>query len=182
MTGPATPDEVIAFWRDAGPDRWFTRDDAFDELCRARFLPTYELAATGGLSDWEHSAEGVLALLILLDQLPRNMFRGSPQAWATDASARALADRAIDRRLDQAVEFNLRRFIYLPLMHAEDLAAQERSVALNSALGDPDIDRYARHHRDIIARFRRFPHRNTVLGRETTPEELTFLGEDQFRG
>lgn len=182
MDRAATPDEVIAFWREAGPARWFNKDEDFDTLCRARFLATYERAAAGDLNEWELSAEGALALLILLDQMPRNMFRGERRAWATDASALLIAERAIDKGFDAAVDPELRRFFYLPFMHAEDLAAQDRSVLLNEPLGDPDIIAFARHHRDVVARFGRFPHRNTVLGRESTPEELAFLEEDAFRG
>ena len=123
-----------------------------------------------------------MALLIVLDQLPRNMFRRDRRTWATDATALLAAERAIERGHDRAVEPAMRRFFYLPFMHAEDLAAQERSVALNAELGDAEITQFARHHRDIVARFDRFPHRNAVLGRETTTEEAAFLAEDGFRG
>jgi uncharacterized protein (DUF924 family) len=177
----ATADEVIAFWRAAGPERWFERDDAFDESCRQRFLLTHEAAARGDLNEWELSAEGALALCLLLDQLPRNMFRGTRRAYQTDPVALMVADRAIERGYDKAVEPEFRRFFYLPFMHSESLADQERSVTLNEDLGE-DSSKWARHHHDIIARFGRFPHRNALLGRETTPEEEAFLEQDSFRG
>ncbi len=182
MTGLAGPGDVIAFWREAGPDRWFTTDLSFDALCRERFLLSHECAAAGDLDEWEHTADGALALLILLDQLPRNMFRGTRRTWATDASALLAAERAIERGFDREMSPDMRRFFYLPFMHAEDLAAQERSVVLNDALGYPEIVKFARHHHDVVVRFGRFPHRNAVLGRQTTAEEAAFLKEDDFRG
>ena len=174
----ATSTEVVAFWREAGPDRWFTRDDAFDALCRERFILTYEAAARGDLNEWELEPEGALAVVLLLDQFPRNMFRGTRRVYATDAAALSTADRAIERGHDKAVSPELRAFFYLPFMHSEDLGDQERSVALNEASGDGDAATWARHHRDLIARFGRFPHRNAVLGRESTAEEQAFLAEE----
>ena len=181
MARLASAEEIVRFWREVGPERWFSRDDAVDVLCRERFLETYEAAARGDLPEWELEPEGALALLILLDQMPRNMFRGTRRAWATDAPAVLMAERAIDKGFNRQVAPDMRRFFYLPFMHAEDLAAQERSVTLNADLGG-DSAEYARHHRDIVARFGRFPHRNAVLGRESTPEELAFLEQDSFRG
>ena len=178
----ASPEEIVDFWRGVGPERWFAKDEAFDETCRARFLATHEAAARGDLAEWELSPRGALALIILLDQLPRNMFRGTRRAYATDATALLGAERAIERHFDEAVEPELRRFFYLPFSHAEDLSAQERSVALNAGIGADDIVEWARHHRDIVARFGRFPHRNAILGRETTAEEARFLEESDFRG
>lgn len=175
------PDEVVRFWREAGPGRWFRRDDAFDADFRARFLPAHEAAAAGGLRDWPDTAEGALALVLLLDQFPRNAFRGTARVYATDAMARAAADAAIRRGLDQAVATELRQFFYLPFMHSEQLADLERCVALNEALGGESL-RWARHHRDVVARFGRFPHRNAVLGRASTPEEERFLAEGGFPG
>jgi len=180
MTRPS-PAEIVTFWREAGPERWFKRDDAFDEEIRRRFGEAYEAAAQGVLSDWETTPEGSLALVLLLDQFPRNMFRGSSRTYATDATAVLLAERAIDRGHDGAVEPALRRFYYLPFMHAEDLAMQDRCVALHEAAGQEDGLKWARHHRDVVARFGRFPHRNAVLGRETTPEEARFLEESDFK-
>jgi uncharacterized protein (DUF924 family) len=170
--------EIIEFWRSAGPQRWFAKDEAFDEACRARFLATYEAAARGDLAEWELSPEGALALLILLDQLPRNMFRATRRAYATDPAALLAAERAIERGFAERAAPEMRRFFYLPFMHSEELAAQERSVALNEALGEKDSIHWARHHRDIVARFGRFPHRNAILGRASTAEEAAFLAEE----
>ena len=179
----ATADEVIGFWRAAGPDRWFTRDDAFDETCRQRFLLTHEAAARGDLNEWELSAEGALALCLLLDQFPRNMFRGTRRAYQTDPVALMVADRAIERGYDKAVEPAFRRFFYLPFSHSEERGDQERAVALAEGFGDPEVLKWARHHRDIVARFGRFPHRNDILGRASTAEERAFLAsEEAFKG
>jgi len=174
--------EVVTFWQDAGPEKWFAKDDGFDAGIRQRFLGLWQSAAEGRLSGWETRAESTLGLLILLDQFPRNMFRGTARAFASDRLARDIANRAIARGFDQSVSAELRPFFYLPLEHSETLADQERSLALFQALGDPENLKFARHHRDIIARFGRFPHRNAILGRESTPEELAFLEEDDFRG
>jgi len=174
--------EIVSFWRDAGPDRWFTKDAAFDEQIRERFLGTYEAAAAGKLSGWEHSAQDALALLILLDQFPRNMFRGDARAFATDPLARAVAAGAIVRGFDSQVPGELRGFFYLPFEHSEDLADQERSVAFRTAIGDAEGLKWAEIHADIIRRFGRFPHRNAVLGRTTTPEEQKFLDDGGFSG
>ncbi|NBJ11958.1 DUF924 family protein [Microvirga arsenatis] len=178
----ATPDEVVSFWREAGPAKWFSKDEAFDQTCRDRFLSTYEAAARGDLNEWELTPEGALAVVLLLDQFPRNMFRGRRETYRTDPVALMAADRAIERGFDHKVEPQFRRFFYLPFMHSESLADQERSVALNEALGEEDSIKWARHHHSIIARFGRFPHRNAILGRETTPEEEAFLKESDFRG
>ncbi|KAB0266985.1 DUF924 family protein [Microvirga brassicacearum] len=178
----ATPDEVVAFWRDAGPSKWFSKDDAFDQTCRDRFLPTYEAAARGDLNEWELAPESALAVVLLLDQFPRNMFRGDRATYKTDPVALLVADRAIERGYDKKVGPQLRAFFYLPFMHSENLRDQERSVALNEALGAPESVKFAHHHHDIIARFGRFPHRNAILRRESTPEEIEFLTQDDFRG
>ena len=166
--------EVAAFWRDAGPSRWFTKDEAFDAEFKARFEAAHHAAATGALDAWASEAEGALALLVLLDQFPRNAWRGSAHMFATDGKARAIARAALEAGLDRQVDDALRPFFYLPFMHSESLADQERSVALNASL-DANTQRFAVLHRDIIARFGRFPHRNAVLGRASTPEEVEFL-------
>ncbi len=181
MTLP-TPADILAFWREAGPDKWFIKDEAFDAEIRSRFLEAHEAAAAGRLSDWEATPEGAYALLILLDQFPRNLFRGSSRAFATDAQALAVAERAIARGFDKEFDNPERRFIYLPFMHAEDLAHQERCIALCEAAVDPEGVRFAVIHRDIIRDFGRFPHRNPILGRPTTAEERAFLEEGGFGG
>jgi uncharacterized protein (DUF924 family) len=178
MAGAA---EIVRFWRDAGSRAWFTRDETFDGRCRA-FEAEHHAAARGELSGWELDAEGALALVILLDQIPRNIFRGSPHAFATDGLAQAVAGRAIEHRFDAATDSALRFFFYMPLEHAEDLALQQRCVTLFTNLGEPEYLKYAILHRDIIARFKRFPHRNAVLGRKSTPEELAFLADGGFAG
>lgn len=180
--GNGTAAEVAAFWRAAGPDKWFEIDEDFDLTIRSRFLRVHEAAARGELSAFEQSAEGALALLILLDQFPRNIFRGSARAFATDALARAVANRALARRFDQETDKMMRPFFYLPFMHSELLADQDRCVKLHEAFGDPEQMRFAVTHRDIIAKFGRFPHRNRVLGRETTQAEREFLDGGGFAG
>jgi uncharacterized protein (DUF924 family) len=178
----ATPELVLVFWFDAGPQKWFTKADDFDAEIRARFLPTYEAAVGGQLAAWEATPEGALALIIVLDQFPRNMFRGSPRTFATDATALAAAKRAIARGFDQQLEPRKRNFFYLPFMHSEDLADQQRCVELARAAGDPNTLKFAELHLDIIRRFGRFPHRNPVLGRATTAEEQAFLDGGGFTG
>lgn len=177
----ASAGEIVRFWRDAGPKFWFAKDETFDGRCRA-FEAEHHAAARRELAHWETNAEGALALLILLDQFPRNIFRGSPHAYATDTMAQAIAARAIEKRFDAAADSELRVFFYLPFEHAEDLALQERAVQLVEAMRNPEYTRFAILHRDIIARFGRFPHRNRMLGRETTAEEQAFLDGGGFKG
>jgi uncharacterized protein (DUF924 family) len=175
------PAAIVAFWRAADSDRWFKKDLAFDDEIKRRFLPTHEAAAAGKLTDWEQSAEGALALLLLLDQFPRNMFRGEARAFATDPLARAIASRAILNGFDGAFP-DMRTFFYVPFEHSENPADQERCIALNKAAGDADGLKWAEIHADIIRRFDRFPHRNAVLGRVTTPAEQAFLDGGGFAG
>jgi uncharacterized protein (DUF924 family) len=175
------PADVLAFWREAGPDKWFTRDDAFDAEVRDKFLSTYEAAAAGWLADWEATAEGALALVIVLDQFPRNMFRGQARCFTTDKEARAVANRALKRGYELDVPDVERGFFFLPFMHSEDMADQERCVALYREAGDENL-KYALEHADIIRRFGRFPHRNAILGRATTPEEQAYLDAGGFKG
>jgi uncharacterized protein (DUF924 family) len=178
MTGP---DDVLRFWREAGEAAWFRKDEDFDAAFRARFLEAHEAAAAGALDGWAETPEGALALILLLDQFPRNCFRGQARMFATDAKAVAVAEAAIAAGHDMAIGQDLRVFFYLPFEHAEDLALQERCVALCTPLRE-DYLRFAVLHRDIIARFGRFPHRNAVLGRESSAEELAFLAEGGFAG
>ena len=176
-------DAVLAFWRDAGSDKWFNKDAAFDDEIRARFLKTYEAAARGELAAWEATREGALALVIVLDQFPRNMFRGSARAFAADPLALAVAD-AGDRRAASICNCRYRNaaFFYLPFEHSERLADQERCCELFRATGDAELLKWAELHADIIRRFGRFPHRNAALGRVTTPEEQAFLDSGGFAG
>lgn len=176
-----TADDVLAFWRAAGPGRWFGKDEAFDREFRERFLGAHEAAARGELDAWVQDAPGALALLILLDQFPRNAFRGTPRMFASDAKARAVARQALQAGLDAQIEADLRNFCYLPFMHSEQLPDQDLAVELAGKLGGESL-RYAIMHRDIIQRFGRFPHRNAVLGRATTPEEQRFLDDGGFGG
>lgn len=173
--------DVIAFWRDAGPKEWFAHDPAFDARFRARFEAAHFAAARRELDEWAGTAEGALALLILLDQFPRNAFRGSAHMYATDPLARRVARQMVDRGHDVQIEPELRLFCYLPFAHSEDLADQERSVTLMRPLGG-DAESHAAGHRDIVRRFGRFPHRNPMLGRDTTAEEEAFLNGGGFRG
>ena len=182
MSTDITPSDVVAFWKEAGPSKWFAKDDAFDADFRRRFHDAHVAAARRELDHWAETPEGALALLILLDQFPRNCFRGTGHAFATDPLGRMFAVQALDAGFDRAVENDLRRFFYLPLQHAEDRALQDRQVALFQAMERPADDRWAEHHHAIIERFGRFPHRNRALGRETTAEEQAFLEQDGFRG
>lgn len=173
-----TKQELLHFWfGETKPAQWFQVNPDFDSLVRERFLATYRMAADGLCNAWAVDADGTLALCILLDQIPRNMFRGYKDAFATDPQARRLAVQAIVRGYDQILPPVRRRFIYLPLEHSEDMDDQEKSVALFAAMKDDDPTgyEYALHHRDIIARFGRFPHRNAALARDSTAEEIAYL-------
>jgi len=178
----ATRQAVLDFWFGLDPEKWYKKDAAFDAEIRERFLPTYEAAAAGQLSEWEQAPESTLALLIVLDQFPRNMFRGSPRTFAADARALAIAKGAVERGFDKTLDVQKRTFVYLPYEHSESLEDQERGVALNRASGDAESLKWAELHADIIRRFGRFPHRNAVLGRSTTAEEQAFLDAGGFAG
>ncbi|WFP73991.1 DUF924 family protein [Mesorhizobium sp. WSM4906] len=172
---------VTKFWRDAGEDAWFEKNDAFDTDFRKRFLELHYAAAGRECDDWNAHAEGSLALMILLDQFPRNCFRGTGHMYATDPLARHFADRAIAAGQDLALDESLRVFLYLPFEHSELLADQQRSVELTAARA-PDYLKYAKEHLEIVERFGRFPHRNKMLGRQTTLEEKAFLEGGGFSG
>lgn len=174
--------EVVAFWRDAGPKKWFARDDAFDAEFRQRFESAHFAAARGEYEGWMESAEGALALQILLDQFPRNCFRGNAHSYATDGLARHYAQRAVEAGLDHDIEAPLRVFFYMAFEHSESLPHQDQAVSLITTLGDAEFLRYAELHRDVIQRFGRFPHRNAALGRETTEEESDYLASGGFSG
>jgi len=172
---------VIEFWKQAGPKRWFTKDDAFDAAFRDTFYATHMQAARRELEGWLDSAPGALALLILLDQYPRNAFRGTAHMFATDPLARLYARRMVDAGLDQLIEPELRAFCYLPFEHSEDPADQQRSLVLNQQL-DASTYHWAKEHAAIIERFGRFAHRNEVLARVTTAQEREFLDNGGFAG
>ncbi|MGQ0547348.1 MAG: DUF924 family protein [Betaproteobacteria bacterium] len=175
--------EVLDFWfgepRGQRRKQWFEKDPAFDAAIRARFLPLYEALRRGEHASWLDAADGCLARIIVLDQLPRNMFRGSPRAFDADALALAAARHALERGYDRGLRPVERLFAYLPFEHSESLADQERACELCLPLAafaeTEDAYRYALAHRDIIRRFGRFPHRNAILGRASTPEETEFL-------
>jgi uncharacterized protein (DUF924 family) len=176
------PAGILAFWRDAGPDRWYKRDDAFDAEIRDRFLALWRKAVAGELSSWEASDDGALALVIVLDQFPRNMFRDDALTYSSDALARDVARRALARGADARIDPDLREFFYMPFMHSEHLADQFHCVELFRKIEGAENLKYAEEHADIIRRFGRFPHRNRVLGRVTTPEEQAFLDDGGFAG
>ena len=178
---PHSAEAVIAFWKQAGPKRWFAKDEGFDRDFRDRFNAAHMQAARRELEGWLTTADGALALLILLDQYPRNAFRGTAHMFATDPLARFYARTMVDAGLDQQVEPQLRAFCYLPFEHSEDPQDQQRSLALNQQL-DASTYHWAKEHADIIERFGRFPHRNGVLGRACTDEELAFLKAGGFAG
>lgn len=181
MSPSLTPESVVGFWVDAGPAAWFAKDPAFDARFRERFLDAHYAAARRELDDWADTPEGVLALLILLDQFPRNAFRGTGHMYATDPLARHFARQLNATRSDRQLPEDLRLFCYLPFCHSESLPDQEVGVALNAELG-PESLRHALNHQDIIKRFGRFPHRNPMLARETTPAEARFLADGGFSG
>jgi len=179
---PAIPNDILGFWRSAGPSKWFKHARAFDEAIALKFEPVHHAAARGEYDDWAATAEGSLALLILLDQFPRNLYRNSAHAFATDGKARAVARQAVEAGFHLAVAPELRQFFLLPFEHSEDLADQEFALAVASELDDAELLKWARIHHDIIARFGRFPHRNAALGRTTTPPEQEHLDEGGFAG
>ncbi|MDP1584568.1 MAG: DUF924 family protein [Bradyrhizobium sp.] len=180
-TGAPSAAEVVEFWRQAGASMWFAKDADFDRRFRENFLEAHEAAARGDLDNWMTTPEGALALLVLLDQFPRNAFRGTPRMYATDAAARRIAAAAVDAGHDRQMPRDLRTFFYLPFAHSEYLADQDRSVALCGPLGPPD-SAHSERHRDIVKRFGRFPHRNPILGRKMTAEEQEFLDQGGYAG
>lgn len=183
MSQSIDPRDVLDFWFAAGQEKWFAKDDAFDAEITKRFKGPHEAARDGAYDGWAESAEGLLALIILLDQFPRNLYRGSAEMFAADQKAAAMTRLALERKVDGEVPQAARQFIYMPLMHSEELADQELCVKLFEA--DPALEEnvsYAIDHRDIIARFGRFPHRNVILGRATSAEEQQFLDDGGFAG
>jgi uncharacterized protein (DUF924 family) len=173
--------EVIRFWREAGPALWFAKDEAFDRRFRERFLLDHESAARGEYVQWQSTPEGTLALILLLDQFPRNAFRGTARMYDTDAMARRIASTAFAAGYDRSFETELQKFFVLPFAHSEELADQERAVALARRIGGRDFEQ-AQHHREIVRRFGRFPHRNSILGRVSTAEEREYLDNGGYQG
>jgi len=183
----AAVQSVLDFWfaPEGHPERgtfreaWFEKQPEFDAACRAHFGELLDAAAAGSLDRWADTPEGAMALIVLLDQLSRNIHRGTPGAFATDGRALSLARRMVARGFDMSLEPVMRIFVYLPFEHAEEIAAQDESVRLMEALPPAPwrdrVVRYAHLHRDVIAQYGRFPHRNVVLGRESTPAELEYL-------
>ena len=176
------PGEVVAFWGEAGPRQWFSGGEEFDRQCEARFLAAHYAAARRELEGWTGDADGALALVLLLDQIPRNVFRNSGHAFATDPLALHVASRAIDAGHDTKIDDALRFFFYMPFEHSEDLADQQRALDQFAAVGDAEYQKYAQLHYDLIARFGRFPHRNEALGRDSTQEELDYLAAGGVAG
>jgi uncharacterized protein (DUF924 family) len=176
------PDDILDFWFLAGPEKWWVRDTGFDAAITERFSEIHARASHGDLDDWAGEETSALALVIVLDQFSRNLFRDDARTFAQDATARGIALQAIDAGFDCTVAGDRRQFFYLPFMHAEDLAAQDYCVAQYQLLGDVNSLDFAELHRDIIRRFRRFPHRNRVLGRLTSPAEQAFLDSGGFAG
>jgi uncharacterized protein (DUF924 family) len=180
MIALITPSSVVAFWKEAGPKKWYAKDEVFDRKFRDAGRALHEAAARRELDDWMATPEGALALMILLDQYPRNSFRGTAHQFATDSLGLMFAKRAWDLAYPRTFEPDLRQFFVTPFEHAEDLAEQDAAVRLSADM--PEVLKFAHIHRDIIVRFGRFPHRNRALGRETTAEEQAFLDQGGFSG
>ena len=180
MANLITPSSVVAFWKEAGPRKWYAKDEAFDREFRDAGRALHWAAARRELDDWIETAEGALALMILLDQYPRNSFRGTAHQFATDGLGLMFARQAWDRGWPRTFDPDVRQFFVTPFEHSEDLADQDTAVALSADM--PEVLKFAHMHRDIIVRFGRFPHRNRALGRETTAEEQAFLDGGGFGG
>lgn len=175
---------LLDFWfSEETKAKWFNSTPEFDQALTDQYLSVWQAAKNGQLKHWQSSAAGSLALIIILDQLPLNMFRGQPQSFATEAMSRDVAAHAIQQGHDQQLTDLQKAFIYLPYMHSEDMADQERSVELFENAGLTDNLKWAKHHRDIVKRFGRFPHRNAVLSRESSQEEIDYLNsKESFKG
>jgi uncharacterized protein (DUF924 family) len=173
-----SPDRVLAFWFSKDiKQRWFAPTSAFDRVIRERFADLFTRAATGELAAWQASPDGCVALCILLDQVPRHIFRGTPRAFATDADAVEVAQRAVDRGFDRGLPSDQKQFLYVPFSHSERLSDQLRAAKLFEAAGLDAALAYVQGHLAIIRRFGRFPHRNAIVGRSSTSEELEFLAQ-----
>ena len=179
----ADPQTLLQYWFSPQvKPLWFAATAEFDQEFEKSFSTYYTAACRGELNDWKNTAQGSLALVLLFDQYPLNVFRGQKQCFATEQQARDIANLAIEQGLDQQLTEEQKVFLYMPLMHSESLQDQDRSVELCQTAGLTNLE-YAKHHREIIRRFGRFPHRNAILGRHSTPEELDYLNSDQaFNG
>jgi len=179
-----TAASVIEFWfSEEVKPLWFNSTEDFDTQLTERFLATYQEAAQGKLDEWEYSAEGALALVIILDQFPLNMFRGQKASFVTEASSREVAKNALNHHFDSQLGDEQKAFLYMPFMHSEVLDDQDQSVALYKAAGLEYNLKFAEHHRKIVKRFGRFPHRNQILVRKSTQEEIDWLASDEaFKG
>jgi uncharacterized protein (DUF924 family) len=182
MAGETQPRDVLDYWKSIGPEGWFRKDEAIDREIVEKFGEIHARAAAGALTDWRAKPDSALALIIVLDQFSRNMFRGDARTFAQDALALDLACEALANGFDERVPAELSTFFYMPFMHSESILDQERCVALFHAHGGGESLKYAIIHHDVIARFGRFPHRNSVLGRHTTPAEAAFLEAGGFGG
>ena len=178
------PQDIIDFWfSEDSRKRWFNSTPEFDRLLSEHYLETWEQARRGQLDHWMQSAEGCLALVIVLDQFPLNMFRNSAQSYATEARSREVARQAIENKFDQALDADRKAFLYMPFMHSENLEDQELALELFAQPGLEANLRFARHHHAIVARYGRFPHRNAALGRSSTDAEIEYLNsKEAFTG
>ena len=175
------PSAIIHFWQQAGPEKWFVSDPEFDQEIKARFSHLPDQALAGQYDHWSEQASECLGLVLILDQFPRNIFRGSPEAFAYDDKAKQVATKIIDQGFDQTYQLPLKRFLYLPFMHSEKLKDQLYSIELCEKANDPDGVKFGQIHLDVIKKFNRFPHRNKVLGRQSTAEEIQFLEQGGFQ-
>lgn len=176
------PEDVLEFWAKAGPEKWWAKDGDFDAAIQKKFGKTHAEATIGNLDEWSKTENGSLALIIVLDQFSRNLYRDSAKAFENDDQCMHVVSRAMGTGQDRRMRDDLAAFCYLPLMHSESLADQDRCISEMVRLGLEEQIKYAIIHRDIIARFGRFPHRNSLLGRRTTSEEQAFLDDGGFSG
>ena len=181
---PITPEDILCFWYASDISvQWFNSTQSLDTRILNEYQSLWDRARLGQLDDWRKTPEGCLALAIILDQFPLNMFRGKPESFSTEALAIGVSKWAISQGFDRQLPKDRLAFLYMPLMHSEDMSNQDQSVYLYETAGLENNARFARHHRDIVRRFGRFPHRNEILGRESTPEEVEWLASDEaFKG
>lgn len=180
MSQVSTSSEILEFWYTPPmSEHWFGSTPAIDQEIHTHFAAVWEQARAGQLDDWKNSAEGCLALCIILDQFPLNMFRDEVKSFSTEQQAVAITKHAVSQGFDKQLPLERLMFLYMPLMHSEHMADQDESIRLFTEAGLDDNARFAEHHRGIVARFGRFPHRNAILGRESSAEELAYLASDE---